>query len=131
MPSAPLTEIAVAVVARDGRYLIGLRPPGAPLAGLWEFPGGKVRRGESPAAAAARECLEETGLRVTVHAVAAVVDHDYAHGRLRLHFLHCTSGEASRAVPERFRWVAAEELASYEFPAANASVIEQLRRRAD
>ena len=51
-------EIAIAVVEHEGRFLIGLRPPGAPLAGLWEFAGGKLEPGETPQMAAARECLE-------------------------------------------------------------------------
>ncbi len=54
------TRIAIAVVEHDGNFLIGLRPSGAVLGGLWEFPGGKVEPDETPEAAAARECLEET-----------------------------------------------------------------------
>jgi len=136
MTSEPV-EIAVAVVAHAGRYLIGLRPPGAPLAGLWEFPGGKLRAGETPAAAAQRECLEETGLNVSAGAAYPTVDHAYAHGRLRLHFIACalvceTSNSRQHAspptVPARFRWVTAEELSQYEFPPANARLIELLQR---
>jgi mutator protein MutT len=55
-------EIAVAVVEHQGRFLIGKRPDDAALGGYWEFPGGKVEQGESPADAAIRECLEETGV---------------------------------------------------------------------
>ena len=62
----PTTEIAVAVVERDGSFLIGLRTAGLSLAGMAEFPGGKVEPGESPSAAAVRECLEETGLQIEV-----------------------------------------------------------------
>lgn len=118
-------------MARDDRWLIGLRPAGVPLAGLWEFPGGKLRPGETPPAAAERECLEETGLRVSAHRVRAVIEHEYAHGRLRLHFLDCRPVAAEQPLPERFRWVTAAELAQYEFPPANAAVLEQLRRGAD
>ncbi len=81
------TEIAVAVVVDQGRYLIGLRPEGAPLAGLWEFPGGKVLAGETPALAAARECREEAALEIDIGPALIVIVHDYPHGRLRLHFL--------------------------------------------
>src|SRR5437764_2006476 len=58
------TPIAVAVVEKDGHFLVGQRPEGVSLAGLWEFPGGKIEPGESPEAAAVRECLEETGVDV-------------------------------------------------------------------
>ena len=58
--------VAIAVVQHEGRFLVGTRPAGVPLAGLAEFPGGKVHAGEMPADAAARECLEESGLTVCV-----------------------------------------------------------------
>ena len=122
-------EIAVAVVEREGRYLIGLRPAGAELAGYWEFPGGKVRAGESPADAARRECREETGLAVRVIGNYATVEHDYPHGRLRLHFFACIpvgSGGPSQETPERFRWVTAAELGGYRFPPANEVVLRLL-----
>ena len=81
------TPIAVAVVEHRGKYLIGRRPEGAALAGLWEFPGGKVEPGESPADAARRECLEETGLDVVVGAPYPEVVQQYDHDRVRSAFL--------------------------------------------
>ncbi len=65
-PLSPRVEIAIAVVERDGQFLIGLRPEGESLAGYWEFPGGKLDPGEQAADAARRECLEETGLEVRI-----------------------------------------------------------------
>ena len=125
------TEIAIAVVEHEGRYLIGLRPPDVPLPGLWEFPGGKVRPGEAPAEAAQRECLEETGLAVVVGEPLPDVLHTYEHGRLRLHFFRCRLGDpaAAAAVPPRFRWVPGEKLVDYAFPAANAELIARLVRQ--
>jgi mutator protein MutT len=125
--SAPRVEIAIAVV-RDaaGRLLIGQRPAGAALAGLWEFPGGKLLAGETPEAAAVRECLEETGLAVRVVDRYATILHDYPHGRLRLHFFLCAPLGAECRLPARFRWVAAAELGQYTFPDANAPVTERL-----
>jgi 8-oxo-dGTP diphosphatase len=128
-----LVEIAVAVIEHEGRYLVGLRPAGAPLAGLWEFPGGKLQMGETPAAAAQRECWEETGLSVTAGAAYPTVEHEYAHGRLRLHFIACSlrdfaPGTLVPEVAERFRWVPAAELSRYDFPAANAALIELLQQ---
>ena len=131
--STPLgpTEIAVAVVEHAGRYLIGLRPAGAALAGYWEFPGGKVRSGESPAEAATRECREETNLAVRVIGSYATIEHDYPHGRLRLHFFACVladDGAGPQQTPERFRWVTAAELDGYRFPPANAVILRMLAR---
>jgi 8-oxo-dGTP diphosphatase len=119
-------EIAVAVVEHDGRFLVGRREAGAPLAGYWEFPGGKIQAGESPEDAAVRECLEETGLRVRVRGRHCAADYDYAHARVRLDFFDCEPLEPQAPLPARFCWVAAGELSRLAFPPANASLISQL-----
>jgi mutator protein MutT len=123
-------EIAVAVVEHQGCYLIGLRPAGVPLTGYWEFPGGKLRAGETPAAAAVRECREETGLKVEAGSAYPTVEHDYPHGRLRLHFLACRAAQPDEPLPPRFRWAPAAELDNYQFPPANATLLAMLRARA-
>jgi mutator protein MutT len=125
--SAPV-EIAVAVVERNGLFLIGLRPAGTPLAGYWEFPGGKVQPGEAAADAAVRECLEETGLAVRVLSEYPAVEHCYAHGELRLRFFACELAPAATLnESSRFLWVAREELAGYEFPPANRALLALLQ----
>lgn len=125
------SEVAIALVEREGRWLVSrrLKPDG--FAGLWEFPGGKIEDGETPQAAAARECQEELGIVVEVGDVLPVVDHDYGAVRVRLHLVRCrwVAGqprcrEATSADP---RWVDLDELARLPMPAANAVVIEQLR----
>jgi mutator protein MutT len=121
-------EIAIAVVAHEGRYLIGLRPEGVPLAGYWEFPGGKIRPGESPADAAVRECLEETGVRVRVLGEYPQATHDYEHAPVRLHFFACEPVlSPPRTLPPRLRWATAAELGEYRFPPANAGIVERLQ----
>jgi 8-oxo-dGTP diphosphatase len=123
------TEIAIAVVECTGRYLVGRRPAGVPLAGYAEFPGGKIHSDETAAAAAARECLEETGLAVDVHELLAEVDYLYSHAAVRLHFFLCTPQNAAGPPQAPFHWVAAEELTSYQFPPANDRVLELLAAR--
>lgn len=131
-----LVEIAVAVVQRQSQregergteFLIGLRPAGAPLAGLWEFPGGKLHPGEAAAEAAVRECLEETGLAVRVTREYPAVDHTYEHGVLRLRFFACElAREASQPADSRFRWVPRASLADYAFPPANGALLAALQ----
>ena len=76
------TIIAIAVVEHDDRFLIGQRPAGVALAGYWEFPGGKVEPDESPADAAVRECLEETGIQISVVGEYPTTRHQYDHDTL-------------------------------------------------
>jgi mutator protein MutT len=120
------TQIAIALVEREACYLVGQRPPGVSLAGLWEFPGGKVQAGETPEQAAIRECLEETGLTARVVERYAVVRHDYEHDRVELRFFRCTPVDSARSPCESFRWVTVAELAELQFPEANRAVLDQI-----
>ncbi len=126
MSGEPETLIAVAVVREAGRVLIGKRPPDVPLAGFWEFPGGKVHEGEQPEAAAVRECREETGLEIRTEGPCEEVVYPYQHGRLRIHFFLArpAGGSAIPRVP--FCWAPLSELAGYRFPPANQAVLRRL-----
>jgi mutator protein MutT len=128
-PEGGITSvIAIAVVEHADRFLVGQRPPGVPLAGLWEFPGGKVEPNETIEQAAVRECLEETGLEVTVGSEYPTIHHEYAHGRVELHFLHCQPQDASQAIRPPYRWMERAQLAQLEFPEANAELLCRLAR---
>jgi mutator protein MutT len=122
----PRTAIAVAVVRQDGHVLIGQRPTGAPLAGLWEFPGGKVEPGETPQQAAARECLEESGIAVEIHGSFPKVTHDYDHARVELFFFDCRPKQPVPMPEPPYKWISVADLADYCFPAANALLIALL-----
>ncbi|HTN76569.1 MAG TPA: (deoxy)nucleoside triphosphate pyrophosphohydrolase [Pirellulaceae bacterium] len=119
-------EIAIAVVEQADQFLIGQRPAGVALAGLWEFPGGKVEPGETLEAAAQRECLEETGLVVQVIGQYSAQQHRYAHGEVRLHFFRCLPLDDTKTPQPPFRWVARQSLAEYAFPAGNDAILRQL-----
>lgn len=120
------TPIAVAVVEHQGTFLIGQRQPGTPLAGLWEFPGGKIETGESPAEAAVRECREETGMEVAVVDALLVQSHRYEHDRVRLHFFHCRPIDPVSKPLAPFQWVARSELEVRPFPAGNQPILQLL-----
>jgi mutator protein MutT len=125
------TPIAIAVVEHAGRFLIGQRPLGVALAGLWEFPGGKIEPGESPEAAAVRECREETGLRVVPIRRYPLAEHHYDHARVQLHFIACRAMEPLPASTGVFRWVLRQELENYDFPAGNRALLDLLRQEGD
>jgi 8-oxo-dGTP diphosphatase len=121
--------VAIAVVEHEGRFLVGTRPAGAPLAGFAEFPGGKVHPGETPAVAAARECWEESGMTVQVVEEYLSTIHRYDHGLLEIHFFRCRPLTAGIQPRFPFRWVPAQELSSLRFPAANAALTDLLLRQ--
>lgn len=121
-----LIEIAIAVVEHSGRYLVGQRPTRKPLAGLWEFPGGKVEPGETAAEAAVRETREETGLEIVLDALIEQLDHRYEHAALRLYFFAAHLADPHAAPLARFRWCSRSELQQLEFPAANRPILDRL-----
>jgi len=128
---SPATRIAVAVVEHHNQFLVGLRPRQGeggrvPLAGCWEFPGGKIEADEDPRAAAARECLEETGLRITIRDAYPTIRHHYRHGTLELNFFAATPLDPQLTPQSPFRWTPRQELAQLKFPPANATRIEIL-----
>jgi mutator protein MutT len=120
------TPIAIAVVEWEGRFLIGQRPAGAALAGLWEFPGGKIEPGETPEAAAVRECHEEAGLEVEPLFRYPDQVQPYDHDTVQLHFIACRPVDSAALPREPFVWAPREELSKYEFPAGNRSLLALL-----
>ncbi len=83
----PVTPVAVGVIVRtDGAVLLADRPAGKPYAGYWEFPGGKIEKGESVEQALERELAEELGVRVRSAEPWTVLEYDYPHAYVRLHF---------------------------------------------
>jgi 8-oxo-dGTP diphosphatase len=121
-------SVGIGIIRRGGQFLVRQRPEGTVYAGFWEFPGGKCEPGESPAAATARECLEETGMSIMVGALRRITIHRYPHGLVELHFYDCTT-ECPGALPHAgsgFAWVPAGALASLRFPEANEAILKEL-----
>lgn len=121
-------QIGIAVVEYDGRYLVGIRGAGVPLAGYAEFPGGKCLPGESVTACAVRECQEESGLSVVAVRLLQRTEFEYPHGRVDLHFVLChpANREDVQERHNEFGWVPAGKLKSLKFPEANASIVDEL-----
>jgi 8-oxo-dGTP diphosphatase len=121
--------VTAAVIQRDGQYLVTRRQPGAHLAGVWEFPGGKCDDGEPLTSCMARELEEELGIRATVGSEIFTITHDYPDRRVELHFFECqTSDDPSPLLGQEMRWVAREELQGLDFPPADTELIQILGR---
>jgi mutator protein MutT len=121
------------LVRRGDAFLVRQRPEGTVYAGYWEFPGGKCEPGESPAQATARECFEESGLRVLVGELRHVTTHRYPHGLVELFFYDCSTDDprAQPAEGSGFHWVPADRLGDLRFPEANEAVLRELLERED
>jgi len=122
-------EVVAAVIERDGRLLITRRREGTHLSGLWEFPGGKPEPGEALEDALRREIREELDAAVNVGERIETVDWEYPDKRVSLVFFRCVvEGEPRPVEGQEMAWVRPAELARYAFPAADAVLIDRLRR---
>jgi mutator protein MutT len=131
--TVPLSIQVAAGLIRDGagRYLITRRRRGSHLAGLWEFPGGKLEAGETPAAGLRRELEEELGAIFATGELVETVRWEYPDRVVVLHFFDCRL-ESGAIVPreeQAMEWVEPARLADYDFPPADRELIQRLKRR--
>jgi mutator protein MutT len=123
-------EVAAGLVFRAGQLLITQRPHGGHLGGLWEFPGGKREPSETFEACLRRELMEELGIEVEVRELIETITHAYPEKTVHLKFFRCAwqKHEPQALGCPAFHWVRREDLAGYEFPAADARLLDHLRR---
>jgi 8-oxo-dGTP diphosphatase len=132
MPAKPiLLVVAVALIDVDGRVLLAQRPPGKPMAGLWEFPGGKLDEGETPEAALIRELREELGIDTHQSCLApfAFASHSYEKFHLLMPLYVCRVWEGTPQPREGqvLAWVRPARLGDYPMPPADVPLVAQLR----
>lgn len=125
-----LLVVAVALVDGDGRVLIARRPPGKAMAGLWEFPGGKVQSGETPEEALVRELKEELGIdtRGSCLAPIAFASHSYERFHLVMPLYACRvwGGTPHPHEGQELAWVTPQRLFDYPMPPADLPLIPLL-----
>ena len=125
-----LLVAACALVDADGRVLIAQRPPGRPMAGLWEFPGGKLHAGETPEAGLIRELREELGIDTEASCLAPLtfVSHAYDGFHLLMPLFVCRvwRGQAAPREGQALRWLRPRELRDLPMPAADRPLIPVL-----
>ena len=126
-----LLVAACALVDIDGRVLLARRPEGKKMAGLWEFPGGKLNPGETPEAALIRELKEEIGIDVAAACLApfAFASHDYEGFHLLMPLFVCRrwKGNPTPRENQTLAWVRAAKLSEYEMPPADKPLVPLLR----
>ncbi|WP_425450323.1 (deoxy)nucleoside triphosphate pyrophosphohydrolase [Virgifigura deserti] len=123
--------VAVALVDLDGRVLLAQRPEGKPLAGLWEFPGGKVHPGETPEAALIRELQEELGIDVAESCLApfTFASHRYEtfHLLMPLYVCRVWKGQVRALEGQALAWVRPNRITDYPMPPADKPLVAMLR----
>ncbi len=122
-------DVAAGLIFRAGKLLISQRPLGSHLGGLWEFPGGKREKAETFRECLQRELREELGVEVDVGERVAAITHEYPQRTVHVEFFRCTlrEGEPRTLDCLALRWVSREELGDFDFPAADARLLERLR----
>lgn len=122
---------AAALIDGDGRVLLAQRPEGKSMAGLWEFPGGKLDAGETPETALVRELREELGIDITESCLAAIgfASHDYDTFHLLMPLYACRQwrGQVSAREGQTLEWVRAPRLGDYKMPPADVPLVAVLR----
>ena len=123
--------VACALVDADGRVLVAQRPPGRTMAGMWEFPGGKIEASETPEAALVRELAEELGIDVTHECLAPLsfASHCYEAFHLLMPLFLCRKwvGNVTSREGQNLNWVFPRDLYDLDMPAADIPLIAILR----
>jgi len=124
----PKIRVVSAEIQRDGLYLLTQRPPHAVLPSLWEFPGGRVRDGDTDQQTLQRALLQRIGCEATVGEPLMEVTHPYEHYDLTLVVYRCDIGscEPSPESVAAVEWVAPEDFGNYPFPGADQKTVDAL-----
>lgn len=125
-----MIPVVAALIVREGRLLIARRPEGRHMAGRWEFPGGKLEKGESPEDAVEREIREELGLDVRAGRIYQAIAYSYPEKDVLLLFYAAAvvSGEPRPIEEAEIRWVTVEELDGYAFAPVDEMLVQRLKR---
>jgi len=131
LKGVPEYNVSIGIISKGDRFYIQKRPSEGHLGGLWEFPGGKAKEGETPEQALLRECKEELGTGIKIIKKLALVDHAYTHFKIHMSVFICvlTNDEGDVRPPGGvpFQWITAAELEKFPFPKANHKFFSMLR----
>jgi A/G-specific adenine glycosylase len=121
-------EVSAGVIWRGGKVYIQQRLEEGLMAGLWEFPGGKIEAGETPEECLIREIIEELGVKVEIRSKLMIVKHSYTQFRVTLHVYQCRlpKGKIRAVSCQDWKWVEPSLLSQFPFPAANKRIADSL-----
>jgi 8-oxo-dGTP diphosphatase len=121
-------QVIAAVIIKDGQCLITRRAPGQNLAGLWEFPGGKLEPGETAEDCLKRELCEELSIKISVGQFIAESRFGYPSGSIHLLAYQATweSGQLQLSVHDDYAWVASDKLLEYSYPPADEPILQAI-----
>ncbi len=131
-PKIPHYEVAAAVIRRNGKYLLARRPEGKLLAGMWEFPGGKLEQGETLPIGLQRELCEELNIHVEVKDCIGVYPHGYTHFTVRVHAFECriAAGRLQPREGQALAWLSPDEFEHYPMGKVDRLIARQVAHKA-
>lgn len=123
-------EVSAAVIHRNGKTYIQQRPKKGLMGGLWEFPGGKIEKNESPEDCLVREIREELGVQIKIKEKIMTIKHSYTRFRVTLHVFTCAlpSGRIRATSCDQWKWASPLEIGEFPFPAANVKILNYLEK---
>jgi len=123
-----MKQVTAGIIIDGGKVFIARRGPNSSLPGVWEFPGGKVEKGETPEECLKRELLEEFKIEVQVGTFYCESAYHYEHGAINLlcYITHHLSGDFILSVHDEFAWATFEELRGFVFAPADIPVVEKI-----
>ena len=126
-----MTEVTAAILIKDNKILIARRKDSDREGGKWEFPGGKIKKAESPRECLVREMKEEFGIKVSVGEFFAESNYRYEHGTIKLLAYRASwiDGQFSLNAHADCRWVQPIELANFDFAAADIPFVKKLQQK--
>jgi len=126
-------QVTAAIIEKDGKILIAKRNKEDPLKDKWEFPGGKLEPNETPEACLKRELEEELGVVTEIGEFICSSKYEYSHIAIELHVFraHYVSGEFKANDHAELKWVLPSELSHYDFPEADAPIVEKCIRHVE
>lgn len=122
-----MKQVTAAVIVEEGQLFLARRPPGDPLAGLWELPGGKIEAGESAEECLARELVEELGMRSDVGMLIATAVYHYDHGSFELLAFRTTRlSDYKLRVHDAALWVRRSDIAKLPLAPADVNLVAEI-----